>query len=150
MTCLHVRIIIRHIIIGSLPPKKEPYEYTDLSLEPQKESTDYETIALNEPPSVLPTGGEYDSVYATPADVQRDADFDHQIPSINPVTKGDFWSYVNSKDMKAFQQEFRVMNPCLITVSLIIIAFKFKADNNNYTLFGIVYFAIITVGHLQW
>ena len=125
-------IIMIYNYIG-LPPNKEPYESTDQPFEPQKESTDYEAIALDEPQSVSPTRDIiYDSVYATPVDVQRDADFDNQIPSINPVTKGDFWSYVNSNNMKAFQQEFRVMNPWL-TVSLMI-AFKFKADNKIITL----------------
>ena len=70
--------------------------------EPQKESTDF---------IPLPTeSNEYDdSVYAIPAaDIQNNANFDNQIPSVNPIKMEDFRNYVTTREISAFQQEYRV------------------------------------------
>ena len=68
-----------------------------------KESTDY---PVKEQSSLTTDNDE--SVYATPVDIQRDSEFNHQIPSVNPVLKEELWSYVTNKEIKAFQQEFQV------------------------------------------
>ena len=55
-----------------------------------------------------------DSVYATPAaNIQRVV-FEHKIPTINPVSKHELINYVTNKEIKAFQQEFRVSTIIII------------------------------------
>ena len=74
----------------------------------QKESTDYVQL-VESPPTPAPTKrNEYESIYATPADVQKDTSFDNKIPTIHPVKKEEFWSYVTERDIKVLQREYRV------------------------------------------
>ena len=86
-------------------PVETPYEHMGLPThhDTVKESTDYPVKEQ----SSLTTGND-ESVYATPVDIQRDREFNHQIPTVNPVLKGELWSYVTNKEIKAFQQEFKV------------------------------------------
>ena len=75
----------------------------------QKESADYVQLVVESPPTPVPTKrNEYESIYATPADVKKDTSFDNKIPTIHPVKKEEFWSYVTERDIKVLQREYRV------------------------------------------
>ena len=52
-----------------------------------------------------------ENIYANSCDVM----FDHQIPSIHPIKREDFLSYVSTCEIKAFQQEYRVRLLFIIT-----------------------------------
>ncbi len=51
---------------------------------------------------------EYESIYATPADIKIDVHFDNQIPSIHPIKREDFWNYVSIGQNRDFEKECKV------------------------------------------
>ena len=88
--------------------KKEKTEYSKNGLL-QKESTDYVQLVVESPPTPAPTKrNEYESIYATPADVQKDISFDFKLPTIHAVKKEDVGSYLTERDVKVLQQRYRV------------------------------------------
>ncbi len=52
---------------------------------------------------------EYESIYATPADIKIDVHFDNQIPSIHPIKREELWNYVNNTPKDSLDMECKVL-----------------------------------------
>ena len=73
-----------------------------------KKSTNHDHFKT-EPRALAPIKrNEYESIYATPADIMIDDSFDNQIPSIHPINKQEFWNYVTNTPNEGFSKECKV------------------------------------------
>ncbi len=80
-----------------------------------KESIIYDEVktvpSVTPAPYVTPVPierNEYESIYATPADVKIDVHFDNQIPSIHPIKREELWNYVYNTPLQDIKTECKV------------------------------------------
>ena len=94
--------------------------------------TSYENL-MNQYPTPKSIKNYSENIYANSSDVM----FHHQIPSIHPIKREDFLSYVSTCEIKAFQQEYRVR--------LIIITIITTVNISTYMVIIIVYVLCIII-----
>ena len=93
------------IIIIALLISDKQHESTN---NPPMESTIYDHLITE--PAAPNKRNEYESIYATPADIMIDDSFDNQVPSIHPINKQEFWNYVTNTPNEGFSEEYKVNN----------------------------------------
>ena len=97
------------IYIIALLNSNKQHEPTNIELAPPMESTIYDHLVIKPSVTTAPIKrNEYESIYATPADIKIDDKFDNQIPSIHPINKQEFWNYVTNTPNEGFSKECKV------------------------------------------
>ena len=90
-------------LLGLLEGEYAPLSASKEDISDKPIHTSYVNL-MNQYPTPKSGKNYSENIYANSCDVM----FDHQIPSIHPIKREDFLSYVSTCEIKCFQREYRV------------------------------------------